>query len=230
MKCFYALLLAFLLIVSCGLPEGEYKITVSGQGLNNRKAVLYRYDDSVLITVDSAYFERNSLVLGGSVSHPELMYLFVGDAPDYLPIFVENSDIKVSYNFAKPEKSVVTGSESHKNFVDFIQSYSAYCDKGAGVNRMYAEASKNSDSLIINNLDSIIGVLNNEKNQFQLNFVQNNITSPIAPYILATQLMYNLNNETFEKILGMFPKSNRDNRYYKKAETYFNALNQHLEY
>lgn len=212
-----------ILFFGCGLPENQFRISISGNGLNNRKAVLYLLSDS-LVPYDSVVFERNYAVFNGSVNCPALMYLFVDNAPDYLPIFVENADIKVTYNYSKPEKSIVTGSECHKNFVDFIQSYSAYCNKGAGMNRMYDEAIKNSDSLIINNLDSIINVLNNEKLQFQINYLQTNIKSPIAPYILSSQLMYNVDYEDLKNILEQFPNENRSSIYYEIAKKYFDNL------
>ena len=165
-------------------------------------------------------FEHGHAVFKGKVDQPQLMYIFVEDAIDYLPVFVENSDIDIDYVFARPSRSVVTGSVCHKKFSDFLQSYSAYSDKGTGIDKMIENAEENSDTLMLQRLTENIRVLEREKVDFQRQYVVQNINSPVSAYILSTDLMYKLACSELDSVTALFPDEIKGSIYLKQVAEY----------
>ncbi len=219
---------ALLCVMSCqGMAPDEFEISVQAPDCNNMMLRLYRDGGDGLVGVDSAKVEMGKARLKGKAGMPELMYVFVESADDYLPIFVENGHIGVDLNLAKPAKSVISGSESNKIFTDFLQSYSVYNDKAAGYNRMARNASLNNDSLMLQDLDSAHYGIQNEIVSFQRAFVHKYINHPIACYILGAHLMYRLDAGELRLIMDSIPECNRGNRYYMMAQ---DRLRKHQEY
>ena len=145
------------LLLSCTSTDNDgntFDIQLSGKGCNNLMARLYRETDSGLVIVDSARFEMQKGHLKGRLQHPELMYIYVDNASDYLPVFVENAHIEIEINFARPSRSVVIGTESNKIFTDFLQSYKSYRDKESGNLKMLQNAYSNFDTVMIERLEA----------------------------------------------------------------------------
>jgi len=210
-----------------GAPTQEFEIAMSAPDCNNLMIRLYREADEGLVAVDSQKVEMGKARLRGSAPRPELMYIYVETADDYLPIFVENGYISVDLNLGKPAKSVISGSESNKIFTDFMQSYSVYNDKAAGYNRMARNASINNDSLMMQDLDSAHFSIRNEITEFQRTFVHKYIQHPIACYILGSHLMYGLNAQELRQIMDSIPQDNRDCRHYRMAQERLDMLQQY---
>ncbi|MCQ2252508.1 MAG: DUF4369 domain-containing protein [Bacteroidales bacterium] len=188
---------------------GGFSIQVKSSDCNNMTIKLIRETEQGLEVVDSAKIEMHRARLRGSVRCPEMMYIFVDKASDYLPIFVENSQITVSLNYQKLGKSVVSGSESNKIFTDFIQSYSAYGDKASEHQKMSQHANVLGDTLMIQDLEDDINNVMQESKDFQLQFVRKHIKHPIACYILATSLINELSYSEALGILDSIPEQNR---------------------
>lgn len=220
MKTLFPYIIAASLLQSCTNNGQCFEISIYGKECNNLAIKLCRDTDLGLVTIDSTIFEMQKATLKGSVDNPELMYIFIDNANDYMPIFMENTEITVDANYEKPSKSIVTGSESHRIFTDFLQSYAIYSDKISGLVKSARNAMSNYDTAMYNKIDEERKLTDLEAKEFQKLFVQKNITHPIACYILSTHLMYTLSSEELKKILNSIPQENRNNKYYKKATEY----------
>ncbi len=220
MKIFTAILpILAASMLSCTDSENDgntFDILLSGKGCNNLTARLYRDTDSGLTIVDSARFEMQKGRLKGRLQHPELMYIYIDNAPDYLPVFVENSHIDIEFNFTKPSRSVVSGTESNKIFTDFLQSYRVYSYKESGNLKMLQSAHSNFDTLMIERLEDERQQIKREEDVLQRQFIQKYIHHPIACYILSTHLMYTLPHHVLRQLADSIPPDNRDNVYYRR--------------
>lgn len=212
------------LAASCNTADDSYEINLHCGECGGAKVTLCLYADDTITELSITTFEHGRAVFKGNVSEPQLMYLFVEGARDYFPIFVENSDIDIDYVYARPSRSVVTGSACHKKFSDFLQSYSAYSDKGTGIDKMLENAQENSDTLMLQRLTENLIVLEREKVEFQRQYVLQNISSPVSAYILSTDLMYKLTCNELDSITALFPDEIKGSIYLKQVAEYRAAM------
>ena len=208
------------LAASCNTADNSYEIDLHCAECGGAQVSLCLYADGNISDLSTTNFEHGRAVFKGHVDEPQLMFLFVEDARDYLPVFVENCDIDIDYVYARPSRSVVTGSACHKKFSDFLQSYSAYSDKGTGIDKMLENAQENSDTLMLQRLTENLIVLEREKVEFQRQYVLQNISSPVSAYILSTDLMYKLTCNELDSITALFPDKIKGSIYLKQVAEY----------
>lgn len=214
-------------MMSCtGIPSNGFEISVSAADCNNLMLRLYRDAGQGLQPVDSQKVEMHKARLLGQIQSPELMYIFVESADDYIPIFVESGRMDLEINLGKPARSAISGSESNRIFTDFMQAYSVYEGKASGYNRLAMDASINNDTLMLQDLASTNEAIREERVAFQRSFVQKYIDRPIACYILSAHLMYELDGQELSALLDSIPEANRDNSYYRKAMQHLSVLSQ----
>ena len=208
------------LCAACHNADDSYEIDIHCTDCGGANVSMWQCQGKNLNIAGATVFEHGHAVFKGKVDQPQLMYIFVEDAIDYLPVFVENSDIDIDYVFARPSRSVVTGSVCHKKFSDFLQSYSAYSDKGTGIDKMIENAEENSDTLMLQRLTENIRVLEREKVDFQRQYVVQNINSPVSAYILSTDLMYKLACSELDSVTALFPDEIKGSIYLKQVAEY----------
>lgn len=208
------------LCAACHSSDNSYEIDIRCSDCGGARVSLCRYADGNIVDLSTEYFDRGHVVFKGKVDEPQLMYIYVEDARDYLPLFVENSSIEIDYLYARPSRSVVTGSQCHKTFSDFLQSYSAYSDKGTGIDKMIENAEENADTLMLQRLAETISVIKKEKVEFQRQYVLQNITSPVSAYILCTDLMYHLTCQQLDSLTALFPDEIKGSVYLKQVAEY----------
>ncbi len=207
---------ASILQSSCSADTESFSITLSGKSCNNLTAKLYRESDTGLALMDSTRFEMQKAHFEGRTDTPELMYIYIDNATDYLPIFVENSRIDIDLNYSKPAKSVITGSESNKIFTDFLQAFSMYSSKETGNLKILQSAYNNHDTLMIENLEKERNAIRQEISSFQRLFIKKYIDHPIACYILSAHLMHTMPHDSLQQLADSIPPENRDNIYYRR--------------
>ncbi|MCR5455602.1 MAG: DUF1460 domain-containing protein [Bacteroidales bacterium] len=211
------ILAASMLLLSCTANDSStFYIMLHGKDCNNLMVRLYRDTDNGLVIVDSTRFEMRRGQLKGTLQSPELMYIYIENASDYLPVFVENAHIEIDVNYAKPTRSVVSGSESNKIFTDFLQSYWVYIRKETGNMKMLQNAYNNHDTVMIERLNEEQSLIRQETNGLQRQFIRKYIDHPIACYILSAHLMYDMRHDDLNQLASSIPAENRDNIYYRR--------------
>jgi hypothetical protein len=211
-------------LCSCSAKDGNFEISIKSSEANNMIVRLFKETADGLVVVDSSKFEVSRAYLKGFVQSAELMYLYVGSAPDYLPVFVEKGTAEIDLNFSRPSKSAVRGSETHKIFTDFVQSYSVYSDRAAGIDKMLTNACRNGDTAMTAALEKDKEELKGEITGLEEFYVDKYADSPFACYIISSQLMYETDRAGLSFLLDKIPDSNRTNKYYLKAESFLNSL------
>ncbi|MBQ4406667.1 MAG: DUF1460 domain-containing protein [Bacteroidales bacterium] len=221
--------IAAAMLLSCAATDRDntsgntFDIALTGKGCNNLMVRLYRDTDNGLAIVDSTRFEMQEGRLKGSLQHPELMYIYIDNLSDYLPVFVENSHIDIEINNAKPSRSIVNGSESNKIFNDFLQSIKVYSYKESGNMKMLQNAYHNFDTVMIERLEEERRQIKREADGLQRQFIQKYIQHPIACYILSSHLMYDMPHTMLRQLADSIPPENRDNVYYRRIINHLNT-------
>lgn len=177
-------------MIGCVSKPAGYTIKVYCDFCNGSYARLIKGDADSIRVVDSALIHNGKCKFVGSVKSPQMYFLFVDGAPDYLPVFLENTLFEIKFNFKDPERSVVEGGSAQDIFVDFMQTYSAYGDKISVLEKSRANALANGDSDMLPDLDSSLKAVETEKLNFQIGYYQKNINTPMADYILNQHLKY----------------------------------------
>ena len=214
------------LCAACHNADDSYEIDLHCAECGSAKVSLCQYVDGNISDLSTIAFEHGHAVFKGKINEPELMFIYVEDALDYLPVFVENSSIDIDYVYARPSRSVITGSQCHKTFSDFLQSYSAYSDKGTGIDKMIENAKENADTIMLQRLTENLKVLEHEKVEFQRQYVVQNYTSPVSAYILCTDLMYKLSSNELDTLINQFPNEMKGSIYLKQVSEYRKTMPQ----
>ncbi len=71
----------------------------------------------------SAILKKSVFKLKGSVEEPVLCFLFIGNEPRPVEVYVENTAIIFTGNKATPDKYTIEGSASHKDFDQFVKEF-----------------------------------------------------------------------------------------------------------
>ncbi|MBR4441533.1 MAG: DUF4369 domain-containing protein [Bacteroidales bacterium] len=208
------------LCAACHNAGDSYEIDIRCSDCGGVRVSLWQYTGSGLYPAGLTKMEHGRAEFKGDVETPSLMYVYVEGASDYLPLFVENGDIDIDFVYSRPSRSVVAGSQSHKKFNDFLQSYSAYSDKGTGIEKMIENAEQNQDTMMLQRLRENLEVLKHEEIEFQTQYVVQNINSPVAAYILCASLMYDIGPEKLDSIVGLFGGETANSDYVKLAADY----------
>ena len=220
------LLLLAAVCASCSRVNDSYRIDIHCPDCGGVRVSLWQYTGNGLYPAGLTKMEHGRAEFKGDVETPSLMYVYVEGTSDYLPLFVENGDIDIDFVYSRPSRSVVTGSLSHKKFNDFLQSYSAYSDKGTGIEKMIENAEQNQDTMMLQRLRENLEVLKHEEIDFQTQYVVQNINSPVAAYILCANLMYDIEPGQLGSIVRMFDSETAKSDYVKLAADYLAKIQQ----
>ena len=188
-----AILLNFLLLVSCGPSENEMTLTGNVKGLKKGTLLLQKIEDTLLVTLDSvqilgdAHFSFSEIV-----ESPEVYYLYVrldnGNLLDTrIPFFAEAAPITINTtlkNFAVD--AVITGSENQK----LLEQYNAITQRYANKNLEYLSQKlqlKEQEDSLRADLDKKQITLLKSKYLASVNYALKHNDKEVAPYLMLSQ-------------------------------------------
>jgi peroxiredoxin len=107
--------------------------------------------------------QKGGFLLQGTVTEPVLCFLFIGDNKP-INLYLENSNITISKSKDKPEKYIINGSASHKDFQNFLDLFEPlYQQLGSLVNSI--------NSMVPGpGRDSLMGIFTNTQQNIQNQF------------------------------------------------------------
>jgi peroxiredoxin len=89
-----------------GVPDGtEIKLVRNGENIEFAKTKIV----------------KGNFLLSGNIKEPALCFLTIGDKP--VELYLENSKITVSKSKDQPEKYIINGSATHKDFQKFLDTF-----------------------------------------------------------------------------------------------------------
>ncbi len=70
--------------------------------------------------------EHNKFTIKGAMPEPGIKVLVFGDQPPGIPLFLDNSNVKISGDKSTLDKLSITGSPSHKEFTEYVSAIMPY--------------------------------------------------------------------------------------------------------
>ncbi|MCF8714451.1 AhpC/TSA family protein [Joostella atrarenae] len=226
MKKIGSIVLLLVALVACNkAEENTYKVTVSVDGVEDRKQVFLQkpIDGQRPEVVDTLEVLEGKFEFTGKTETPQLHYLFFEGVQGVLPIILEEGNINVtaykdSLNFSKIE-----GSPSNEDFTSFIQGSRNIRTKISDIQKKGMEAQQAGDTLTMNTLRETFEEVQEEAKAYEYDFVETHKDSYIS--LLVIQQMMRTKSKTTEEIAALFNSLSDD---VKKTEM-GNTISKELE-
>ncbi len=213
--------LLFVILLTAFSCKRQDKFTISGEleGIENEKVYLLKFIDGERRPVDSVYMDGNKFSFTGSVDVPQFYHIGFEERVLTIEIFMENSDIEVISSRRNLSEARVTGSSVHDEYNRFrLQLINVELDINDVVNDMeylrrwghYEEAERMKVELHEPLLE--------ERLEFLQEFVKANNSSHVGAFVLYFHLMYELDTEELENMLGGFDHTVAESPYLKAVE------------
>ena len=219
-KLFFGLL-AITVIASCTSQKSdEFIIQGKVHGEKVDKVYLQKINDGNLESIDSAVVENGAFKFTGSITTPDLYYIGL-DENRFISFFNEPSKIKVDFHTDSLANPHVTGSTSDTDYRDYITMVEKQRSVQVGLYTAYNEASRNADSIKMQELDKEFEASEAAQKVEIVNFIKANSKSFVAPYV-ALRSAYLMDLKEMEEVYASFGKD-------VAASNFATLLNERIE-
>lgn len=192
------------LILSCSGPGGK-KFVIDGrfsEYANEQISLLRQFEDEWKITDYSMLDSDGRFSLSGELNDPEFVYLTLKKSRRSVRFFLENEKITIQVNsdsmFLHPE---IEGASLQKKFEEYTNDLGTnFQDTLMILYRSWNEAVANDNDSEALETDSLRGVIMQDKLDFQVDFVRENSSNVLAPFVLNLFFM-ELDFELFESLV-----------------------------
>ncbi|MBN8685730.1 MAG: AhpC/TSA family protein [Chitinophagales bacterium] len=185
-KIVFILLLAPLALLAQPAPKG-FSIQGKLAGFPDGTAIrMVKNGENTELA--NAVISRSAFELKGAVEEPVLCFLFIGNEPRPVELFVENNKISLTGDKAKPGDYVITGSASHDDFSSFVKTFiplaQQYSTLAGVINSTMPGPGRDSLLMTHRNMQEII-----QRNIESL--VEGKPKSPVTAFILSATYAFN---------------------------------------
>lgn len=188
-----------------------------------RKGSLFlkKYQDSVLVTIDSFEIKGNGVFnLKAELNGPEIFHLYLkkddGDSlNDRIVFFGSKGNIKIKTRLKTFESSAyIEGSENNDLLEEYKSISRKFNSKNLELLKLYLEAQKSQNIKLIDSFQKQINRLNKRRYLYTLNFANTHSDKMISPFIIITE-MDNANPSYLDTIAKKMPENIRNSKYGK---------------
>ncbi|MDA3779712.1 MAG: TlpA disulfide reductase family protein [Bacteroidales bacterium] len=216
-------LLFVVLLFSC-TQEPKYSINGTIEGQENGQALLQQQIDGEWISLDSASIEKGKFVLEGSVALPEYFILKISDTLNPVQLFVENSKIDVNINIDSLANTEVVGSKSNLVFEKFNSKIDEFNLRMKSLYNEYMQANMGGDVEKVKEIEEKYSKVYDEQEEFMSNFVGENTSCVIAPFIVSRYMIHQLELKQLDSIVNLFDASLAQSKYITKINKRVSVL------
>ena len=227
MRYFLFLSILFISLIGCNDKDTEVmNLTGTVKGLKKGAILLQKFEDTVLVSVDSMIVDGNSdFSFSKKIESPEVYYLYVRlkDGTlrdDRITFFAENADINIKTNLQNfGSAALVTGSDNDKALKEFLKLRERYVIKNLGlIEERLKINSKEGDSTAVQ-IDDKQRALLSSKYFATINFALNNNDKEVAPYLMLSEV-YDSNIKYLDTVYNALTPKIKDSKYGKELESY----------
>ena len=205
MKNFNLLIILLLVLAACQNNHISYKISGNIAGLDSGIVYLVKADAGNVVTVDTARLENGKFGFTGEASMPELHYLRLNERDYFAPFFLENRKIKVNTDKDSLRNSVVSGSPETDIFNIYLDELELLSNHFRESQQQYAKAMQTGNQDEIDRIEIDLEATSENMKVFEKNFVRDNTTSTVAPFIVLSRLVQQLQYEELKELVDLFP-------------------------
>jgi len=203
-----------ILLASCNVrKKNEFVIDGSIDKLNNTFLYLKKYDGYGFEMIDSAYVNKGKFKFKGICYYPALYVIEYNRNKKSLPIFVENSYIKVLINDFSITKSQVLGSTSHNLFSFFYKALDSINNISLPLIGEYKDAIKKGDQIKASELKTTIDEISSRQVSFIKDLVEKNPKSTVSLYLMSKYLSNTIPLNEFSDLYNKIDTSIKKSSY-----------------
>jgi hypothetical protein len=226
MRYFLATAMLFLTIIGCSTDTEMMNLTGNVKGLKKGTILLQKFEDTVLVTVDSIVVDGNSnFAFSEKIESPEIYYLYVRlkDGTlrdDRITFFAENADLNIKTNLKNfGSAAEVTGSENDKALKEYLKLKNRYVIKNLSlIEERLKMGNDVADSSLIKIEQKQRALLSN-KYLATINFAINHKDREVAPYLMLSEV-YDSNIKYLDTVYNSLTPKIKDSKYGKELESF----------
>jgi len=222
MKKLFIIIIPILVLFSCKNNEKKEKdFLVKGYitGYFEGKVVLSKYDEGHLVPIDSIWMTKSQFKFKHvKIKTPELYYIIVDDGEIIIEFFMEQNDIQINANFNTKEDLEIEGSETHAEYVSFLENNVVFENKQGKIYEQKELAMSNNDTSLLSQLENEYASIADEQISFIKKYVTENNNSFVSAFIASRSLADYLNLNELEKLKDNFTDTIKTSIYYKELQ------------
>ncbi len=214
MKKLLSIALGILLLASCtNTQKNKYQITGKINGKVAAKAYLQLYESGEMTIIDSANFVNGTFKFKGSLSSPDYYYIQIGESQNRISFFVENSKITITAHADSLQHAKITGSKTNNDYNAFNESKTVFDNK---LNAIYNDYKKAETDELKTKIEIKYDSIDNLKAEYTKNYIVNNNSSMLAPFIIQRELVYKIDLQELLALTDTLNPELIENKYTKK--------------
>jgi peroxiredoxin len=177
-------LLTVVFFASCN-QRGSDEFLIRGvvKGESIQEVYLRKSKDGKFETLDTAKVESGKFTFRGSITDPEIYYIAIDDNR-FLSFFNEAAGIDIAFHTDSLMAPSVKGSESDRQYRDYLKFFDAQRSEQIGLYTAYNEASRANDTSLMQKLNAEIEDLEVRQKNEVLDYVKNISKSFVAPFVI----------------------------------------------
>jgi len=224
-----SVLLALLLIFSCGKEQHDLTVIGNIKGLKKGSVYLKKVKDTALVMVDSVPISGNSqFELHSDLESPEVFFLYLDknskSEDDRILFFADKGITEINTtlkNFMFDAK--ITGSQQQKTLEEYQKMSSRFNEKNLNLIKESFDAQKSGDTSKFNSIQNEFDNLLKRKYLYTVNFALNNKNSEVAPYLALTEI-YNAQIKYLDTINNSLTPEVKKSKYGKEFQKFIDDI------
>lgn len=201
----FVLLVAFVVtLASCQSGSKKYRISGNIMGQDSGRVFLVKADAGQAVTSDTADLIDGNFRFEGVAGMPELHYLRLNDRDYFAQFFLENADIKVTAYKDSLRATKVTGSPETEILNAYLDELDIMGKKMNQYRKEYSKAVSSGNHQEVDRIRIDIEATSDNMMVYSKNFVRENNTSVVAPFITLSQMAPQLEYEDLKSLVDTF--------------------------
>ena len=191
-------------LLACETPQKGFELTGQINQLDSGKMVLMRHMNGSFERVDSTQILQGAFQMAFEVEEPELAYLLIEGKNNWMPVFLEPSDIRFEAHIDSLASPSVMGSKSDDQLKAFEKESASFNERLKQIYAAYGEAEQAGDTVAVAKLEADFTATMEEKNAFTANYIKNNAQSHVGAYLAYINLPYELESDGIDSVIALF--------------------------
>lgn len=200
---------------ACQFGPAKYRISGNIAGLDSGKVYLVKAEAGRAVTLDTTDLLNGSFRFEGKTGMPELHYLRLNERDYFAQFFLENTAIKVNAFVDSLQSTKVSGSSETDVFNAYLDELNIIGKKMEQYRNEYSKAVSSGNQQEVDRARIDIEATSENMMVYSKNFVRENKKSVVAPFIVLSQLVQQMDYEELKSLVDTFA-SELDSSLYMK--------------